>query len=70
MTVGRVSQAAGEVLWQASPVARSTQKAAELLLRSVARARVGQQAAEVLRSVAGAPTSAHRRPILLIVAIG
>ena len=52
MTVGRVSQAAAEVLLQTPPSARLSQQTTELLLQQLPRARLGQQAVEILRSVA------------------
>ena len=67
MTVGRVSQAAVEVLLQAVPSARPTQQAAELLLRATARGRTGQQAVEVLRTVATTGlASGGTRPLFIL----
>ena len=66
MTVGRVSQAAVEVLLQAAPKARLSQQSAELLLQATPRARLGQQAVEVLRSTALAAGGATRPSILVL----
>lgn len=68
MTVGRVSQAAVEVLLQATPKARVTGTAAELILQTTPRARHGQQAVEVLRSVALASSALGRQPVLIYAA--
>ena len=66
MTVGRVSQAAAEVLVQFGPTACLTQQATEVLLQQTPRARFGQQAVEVLRSVAmTGPASSGIRPVLI-----
>jgi hypothetical protein len=67
VTVGRVSQAAGEVLLQAVPTARVTGTAAELLLQATPRARHGQQAIEVLRSVGNSGSPITRRPVIMII---
>ena len=69
MTVGRISQAAGEVLLQGVPAARPTQQAAEFLLLAIAWARGGQQAMEVLRSVADGDGTASNRPPILLVSV-
>lgn len=66
MTVGRVSQAAGEVLLQAAPKARVTGTVAELILQATPRARHGQQAVEVLRSTALAAGGVARPPSLIL----
>lgn len=68
MTVGRVSQAAVEVLLQATPKARVTGTAAELIFRATPRARNGQQAVEVLRSIALAGGAVGRKPVLIYAA--
>ena len=66
MTVGRVSQSAGEVLFQGAPKARVTGTAAELILQATPRARHGQQAVEVLRSVALAGGAVGRQPAMIL----
>ena len=66
MTVGRLSQAAVEVLLQAAPRARLGQQSAELLLQATPRVRQGQQAVEVLRSVAMGSTAYARPPVMLL----
>ena len=66
MTVGRISQAAAEVLLQAAPRARLGQQSAELLLQTTPRARLGQQSVEVLRSTALAAGGVARPPILIL----
>ncbi len=66
MTVGRVSQAAAEVLLQAAPSARLSQQTAELLLRQLPRARLGQQAVEILRSTALAGGATMTQPVMIL----
>jgi hypothetical protein len=70
VTVGRVSQAAGDVLLRAVPKARISEKAAESLLQTTPRARDGQQAIEVLRSVALAGGGTGRQPFLILYTCG
>jgi hypothetical protein len=70
VTVGRVSQSAGEVLLQAAPKVRLSEQAAELLLQVTPRAHHGKQAVEVLRSVALAGSAAGRQPVLILCACG
>ena len=66
MTVGRVSQAAAEVLLQAAPKAWLSQHSAEILLQAVPRARLGQQAVEVLLSFTNTTVASPRRPALIL----
>jgi hypothetical protein len=68
MTVGRVSQATVEALFQAAPKVRLSEQAPELLLQATPRGRHGQQAIEVLRSVALAGGAASRQPVLILYA--
>ena len=69
MTVGRVSQAAVEVLLQGTSTARLTQQSAELLLQATPRARLGQQSVEVLRSVSNGANTSARRPVMIVCVV-
>ena len=66
VTVGRVSQAAGEVLLQTLPNARLSQQTTELLLQRLPRGRLGQQAIEVLRSTALSGATTMSQPVMIL----
>ena len=69
VTVGRVSQAAVEVLLQTVPKVRAAQQACEALLQSTPRARLTGQALEVLRSV-GEVADVIKRQSFMTICIG
>ena len=66
MTVGRISQAAVEVLLQSPPNARLSQQTTELLLQQVPSGRLGQQAVEILRSTALAGGATMTQPVMIL----
>ena len=66
MTVGRVSQAAAEVLSQSAPNSRLGQQTMEVLLQHLPRARLAQQAVEVLRSTAVAGGATMTQPVMIL----
>lgn len=70
MTVGRLSQAAVEVLLQSTPNAKLSQQATELLLQHLPRVRLGQQAVEILRSTALAGGVASRPSVVILCVTG
>ena len=65
MTVGRVSQAAAEVLLQFALRARLSQQTSEVLLQQQPHVRLGQQAVEILRSTAMAGGATVTQPVMI-----
>jgi hypothetical protein len=66
MTVGRLSQAAVEVLLQPVLHARLTEQTGEVVLQPVPRARLTGQAIEALRSVSNGASTSARRPVMIV----